>query len=329
MRRADLFTIVCVTPVLCSLVWAIGHTRRNGTGDAKLLLDAERQRTIHSAMILFSGNDITGALPTPGRINRYTDYKYGHVPNSGPENWKKNSTGHLYSAMIAQRYLDTASVISPGEANPAVAEFGRKSADEFEAYNYLAYNPASDIYWMGDLSDPSNAAPGAPLQGGTNSIFRAKINRPASSGGIGHASYAHLMLNGQRRAMWSRRADHSVIVIGTRGPKNGATVGDEFDLSTTLLFFGTPDLWVGNICRGDGQIESIQVGAGGQFAVEGVSYDCAGETVVDNIFDQEFEACDDVLPEAHQQGDAVLAQNEIVTEDQGGGPKCLRYYDRP
>lgn len=327
MRRVDLITMLCVAPVLCSLVWAIGHARRSDTSDPRFLLDAERQRTIHTAMLLFSGNDITRALPTPGRINRFTDPVYGRVPYAGQRNFRKNSTGHLFSALIAQRYLDPAVLISPGEANPVVAEFGAKEDDAADTYDYDAYQPADDIYWMGDTADPLEVSVGTPPIGYANQIFRAKINRPVTSNGKSHVSYAHLTLDGQRRAAWSAFADHTTVHLGTRGTKNGITVGDEFDLSPTLGFFGPPNVWMGNICRGDGRVEALVVASGGQFGLEGVTYTCTDTTVSDNIFEAEFSDCGNDLEDGYQQGDARLAQSEVVVEGSDGNPKVLAYYD--
>ena len=90
MRRIDLLVALASSTVLCSLLWAVDHGRRMGTADPRLLLDAEQQRTIHNAMLLFSHTDITGDLPRPGKINRYTDPYVGRGTGWGQENFKKN-----------------------------------------------------------------------------------------------------------------------------------------------------------------------------------------------------------------------------------------------
>lgn len=327
MRRTDLLVALASSTVLCSLLWAVDHGRRMGTADPRLLLDAEQQRTIHTAMLLFSHTDITGDLPRPGKINRYTDPSVGRVAGWGQENFRKNSSSHLYSAMIAQRYIDPAVLISPGEANPVVAVFGAKEDDAFDAYDYDAYQPAADMYWMGDTADPATASPGViPQASSPNQIFRSKINRPVGYG-KGHASYAHLALETVRGGRWTSRADHRTVLLGTRGPKRGLSTGDEFDHSPTLRFFGPSDAWVGNVCLGDGRIESMAVAAGGAFNVENVNYSCDAGPVADNIFDAEFEGCAAPDQPSWEQGDIELSMSEVVVPTSDAKVKVVSTYD--
>ncbi len=326
MRRIDFLVALVSSTVLCSLLWAVDHGRRMGTADPRLLLDAEQQRTIHTAMLVFAGNDITGDLPRPGKVNRFTDPVAGRTPGWGSENGRKNSSSNLYSSMIAQRYIDPAVLISPGEANPVVAEFGAKEDDAFDAYDYDAYQPALDVYWMGDTADPSEVAPGQVPSSGVNEIFRSKIHRPLEYG-KGHASYAHLALESHRVGRWSNRADHRTALLGNRGPKRGATTGEAFDRSPTLRFFGPDDVWVGNVCLGDGRIRSQAMKSGGAFTVDGVEYTCAGGAIADNIFNAEFDSCSQELVEPWEQGDIYLSLSEIVTFSADGKTRVFHLHD--
>ena len=104
--------------------------------------------------MIFAESDPGGYLPMPGRINRFTHPNLGRVPGKGPQNYMKDSTGHLYSSMIAQEFFNMDLPISPVEQNPAISQYGTESADAGTAYDYNAYDPPSDTYWMGDSADP-------------------------------------------------------------------------------------------------------------------------------------------------------------------------------
>ncbi len=329
MRKHQGFTLVELLVVIAIIALLIGlllPALAKAQASAKTVKDANNLAQVHKAMLIFSQSD-AGAdyLPQPGRINRFTHPKLGRVPGKGPANWKKDSTGHLFSSMIAQEYFNTDIIICPSESNPAIEQFGKKSDDEFEAYDYLAYKPGDDVYWMGDTADPVSVAPGAALIGTPNTIFRAKINRPLESGGKGHVSYAHCMLSGDRRATaWRNSGDSSKVCLGNRGPKNGATSGDEYTNSPTLLFHGPAQEWQGHYCFGDNHVEF-----GKSFFPPNVSHECGNDTIApDNVFAAEFTNCGPQLINAHEQGDAWLAQNEIMSEDEEGNPRPLAYYDR-
>ena len=319
--------------VLGSLVVAGTTGIRSGAADPVLLLDQQHQRTIHQAMVTFGDRNADGSLPMPGRINRYTSSSLGRQQGAGPENYKKDSTGHLYSAMIAQEYIDTKVIISPGEVNPAVSEYGTSDSDASTAYDYNAYNPANDVYWMGDSADPTQVAPGTTVSGSVNTIFRSKINRKLSQGGRSHTSYAHLMLAGQRRLDWNVKASSDRVLLGTRGPKYGLATGDEYRRSPTLLFFGDPEFWVGNVVRGDGRVERLEQGevenpsTAPTLGFRDLVFQCGDDRPrPDNIFDDEHETCG-VVEGNWKMRDAWLAMNEIVVQDSDGGPRPIAIHD--
>ena len=318
--------------VIGSLVLAGTTGVRTGAADPVLLLDQQHQRTIHQAMVTFGERNADGSLPMPGRINRFTSPYVGRQRGAGPQNWKKDSTGHLYSAMIAQEYIDTTVVISPGERNPVVSEYGTNPSDDSTQYDYDAYDPASDTFWMGDTADPVSVAPGTSPQGGPNQIFRSKIDRPAPYG-RSHTSYAHLMFGGQRRLDWNVKASSDRVLLGTRGPRYGEVTGDEYRRSPTLLFFGDPEVWVGNVVRGDGRVERLEQGevatasTAPVFGFRDLVFQCGDERPVpDNIFNTDVETCIDVTGNWKMR-DAWLAMNELVTDN--GGPKTRAIYDYP
>ena len=321
--------------VLGSLVVAGTTGIRSGAADPVLLLDQQHQRTIHQAMVTFGDRSVDGALPMPGRINRFTSAFNGSRRGAGPHNYRKDSTGHLYSAMIAQQYLDTEVVISPGERNPVVGAFGTRPQDPFESYDYTAYDPSNDTYWMGDEADPKVVAPGTPPSSNLNQLFRSKINRPLSAGGLGHTSYAHLMLAGQRLLDWNVKASSDRVLLGTRGPRNGLATGDDYRRSTTLLFFGDPGVWVGNVVRGDGRVERLEQrevevpSTTSAFGFRDLIFQCGdNRPLPDNIFNDEHESCGYVYG-SWKESDAWIAMNEIVITDFEGNPKPYAIYDGP
>ncbi|MEE2894757.1 MAG: hypothetical protein VX726_03360 [Planctomycetota bacterium] len=318
--------------VLGSLVVAGSHGVRGGAADPVLLLDQQHLRTIHQAMTTFGDRNADGGLPTPGRINRFTSAFVGRQQGAGPANWRKDSTGHLFSAMIAQEYLDTDVVISPGETNPVVSRYGTEAQDDSTEYDYTAYDPPSDTYWMGDAPDPPQVAPGTPPSGGPNFVFRSKINRPPTSG-RSHVSYAHLMLAGQRRLDWNVNARPWTVLLGNRGVKNGAAEGDDYDLSPTLRFFGDPDTWIGNVVRGDGRVERLVQPKFGNtdgtpvFGFRDLVFRCGDEAArPDNIFAAEHDSCGDFTGEWKMR-DAWIAMNEVMFDGGDGSPRPIAIHD--
>ena len=155
MNRTESMTAMACLAVIGSLSLTSAAMIRRGDDGSIARKDADRLRNIHQAMLHFACDDPTGALPTPGRINLWTDPELGSNPGIGPENLGKNSSGHLYSALIAKRYINTADVISPAEVAENVHEY-TGSTDVGEptgtGYEYDTYDPANDVFWVGDQS---------------------------------------------------------------------------------------------------------------------------------------------------------------------------------
>lgn len=325
MRKRQGFTLVELLVVIAIIALLIGlllPALAKAQASARTVKDANQIGQIHKAMMIFSESDPGGYLPMPGRINRFTHPQLGRVPGKGPQNWKKDSSGHLYSAMIAQEFFNPDLCISPVERNPVVSIYGAEAQDETTAYDYAAFDPATDVYWMGDTADPGQVSPGTQPAGAPNAIFRTKINRPPTNG-RSHASYAHSMMCGDRRNYtWRNTGDSSKVVLGNRGTKNGITTNDDYRQSWTLLFHGPDQEWQGHVCFGDNHVEYSK-----SFFPPNVSHECGLDSIIqDNIFDAEFEQCGG-LQGNWKQGDAWLAMNEVVTDGGGGDPQPLAIYD--
>src|SRR5262245_626820 len=149
MRRTRGFTLIELLVVIAIIALLIGlllPALAKAQKNARSMKDGAQQKQIHSAFITYAGT-AKGQLPVPGLINRKatnTAY-YGpggaaqQQPGVGPEDYKWNWTGPLYSSMVAQEYFGTDILIGPTEVNPVV--------QRLENYNYSLYNPAADKYW--------------------------------------------------------------------------------------------------------------------------------------------------------------------------------------
>ncbi len=325
MRKRHGFTLVELLVVIAIIALLIGlllPALAKAQQSARTVKDANQLAQIHKAFMIFAESDPGGYLPMPGRINRFTHPNLGSQPGKGPQNYKKDSTGHLYSSMIAQEFFNLDLPISPVESNPVVSQYGTDSNDDGTAYEYAAYDPPSDTYWMGDEADPGSVAPGTAPSGSPNTVFRSKINRPPTNG-RSHTSYAHSMMSGDRRNYtWRNTNDSSKVVLGNRGVKNGDTSGDDYRKSWTLLFHGPDKEWHGHVVFGDNHVEYSK-----SFYPTNVSHECGLDSIIqDNIFVAEFDQCGS-LAGNWKQGDAWLAMNEVVTDGGGGDPKPLAIYD--
>ncbi len=187
---------------------------------AKRLKDATMQEQLHQSMMIWA-RDFDGQYPLPGLINRLPDPELDmNTPNTGPEDFTLNHTAPLYSAMIAQNYFTPALVVSPLEPSSRITEK--------EDYDYSTYNPVADSYW--------------------DNTFSADLRSTS------HTSYAHMALCGERKHKYWRdtMASTGVPLLGTRGPKDGATTGPQYRDSITLLFSGPEDQWFGNVVLSSG-----------------------------------------------------------------------------
>ncbi|MCH2160669.1 MAG: hypothetical protein MK085_02225 [Phycisphaerales bacterium] len=291
MNRIETATAIACLSMIGSLSLTSAAVIRRGDDGSIARKDADKLRNIHQAMLHFACDDPTGALPTPGRINLWTDPQLGSNPGIGPENQSKNSSGHLYSSLIAQQFITTADVISPAEVAENVHEYTGSTDDGVPTgtgYEYDTYDPANDVFWVGDEPDPAIDVAGQGPWHSTNPRFRVRIHRPylPDGGMLCSTSYAHLQLCGKRKTLnWRVDAAAHTPLLSNRGPKYGATEGEEYTQSPTLLFYEPHDAWQGNVLFGDGHVVLADT-----FQPAGVTHACeGGKAVPDNIFNCEFD----------------------------------------
>jgi len=247
----ELLVVIAIIALLIGLLLpALAKAQKN----ARSLKDKTQIKQIHQSMLVYAEEN-DGRLPVPGLINRQLDpYTGQQLPGRGPEDHQQNDTPELYSAMIARNLLNPKILVGPTEQNPVV-EVDRD-------YDFNTFDPTSDSYW-----DPE---------------FEADIES-----GPSNTSYFHMALCGKRKELkWRDTASNGDPMVGTRGPENGATTGEEYTRSQTLLLHGPEELWIGNVCFADNHVESLD-----NFFPSVTSYWPADQVAAakDNIFDAEFE----------------------------------------
>ncbi len=187
--------IVCIG-ILFAIAFLVLDRRRE---IERSMTDSTRLAQIHQSFLTFA-NEHGNMPPMPGL----------------------NTTADLFSAMIAQNYFNTATVISPFERNPVVREDPN--------YDFSLYDPARDVYW--------NPAFVADLEVGSN------------------VSYAHMPLAGDRmRRQWREARGPETARFGARGPVDAVATADSYACRPD----GT---WRGNVVYADNHIELWTARAG-------------------------------------------------------------------
>jgi prepilin-type N-terminal cleavage/methylation domain-containing protein len=299
----ELLVVIAIIALLVGLLLpALAKAQRN----ARTMKDASQIKEIAKVFDNWAvAND--GKYPIPGLINRGEYEQQGipgleQIPGYGPEDFNKNNTQNLYSALIAQEYFNTDLVIGPTEVNPIVVE----DLD----YDYSLYNPGQDTYWDGDLN---------------NDGFEMNIWAVPGQGFFCNASYAHQAICGDRKSLkWRSIQDSRYPIIGTRGTFEGVLPGDPLhDKSPTLLLHGSKRQWVGNICFSDNHTDQIENFYPAQTTYEPI--DGSSGPIKDNIFAFEFHDTPNVAKSlsdswlvisiyAHSEGEWVLEQYDEVLD---------------
>ncbi len=253
----ELLVVIAIIALLVGLLLpALATAQRN----ARSMKDSAQMKEIHQSFLTFA-NEHKGKLPIPGLINRKTDPFLGDIPDSGPENFKENTSANLYSSMIAQNFFGTDIVVGTTEINPVVVEKTN--------YDYSKYAPGQDSYW--------------------DRFFQMNIFYPTPAPNqICNGSYAHMAICGDRKSIkWRDSQAPGDPIIGTRGIKNGDRAGEpEYDRSPTLLLHGARRQWVGYVCFNDNHTERL-----GNFYPQLTTFESASSQrgpQKDNIFAAEF-----------------------------------------
>jgi hypothetical protein len=146
-----------------------------------------------------------------GRRDRF--FRPSEVDHS--EDWTRDTTANLFSALVMERAVTCENLISKNEFSGYV--------EPYESYDFLAYDPANGVHW-----DPN---------------FRADL------ADISNTSYAHMPLYGARQSkFWRTSMNANVAIVGNRGPKDGV-----HDLNSWT--YSPDGTWGAHVLYGDGHID--------------------------------------------------------------------------
>jgi len=241
----EVVTGLAATTVLLATAAAVVGAGRGEETASVIARDGTHLRQLHQVMAIYA-QDAKSEYPRPGLIDRLAVHRDGaevHLPGVGEEDVSRNITANLYSALIVQNYFTAELAISPVDRNPHVTV----KAD----YNYEAYDPTEDLYW--------------------DATFQADLEN------LSNASYAHLVLDGERvklhwRAVAAGADGPAIPVLGNRGP-----LGGEPDwASYTCSPHGQ---WAGHLVANDGSMIFADA-----MTREGLEFERGSDVRLDNVF---------------------------------------------
>lgn len=226
-----------------------------------------RLRGLHGALLVVAA-ERNGVMPTPGLENRLENVWTGREePGQGPEDVRTNTSRHLWSMLVAQRFVEPAQLVGTTGTSPKVGVMANDDHD--------AHDPANDVDRDGDASGAGNETSGG---------LHADIS---DSGVPSHASYAHLLLTGQRkRVHWCDAMSAGFGLLGNRGPTDGVASGPAYERSYTLALHGPEHAWAGDPGLGDNSTRFVDT-----FTPDCIRYrrlDGEGGLWPDNVFAAEF-----------------------------------------
>lgn len=248
MRAFTLIELLVVMAIIALLIGLLLPALARARATARQVKDGTQIAQIHKSWLIYSGEN-KGVFPTPGLINRQPVVGLGDVPGRGDEDILQNDTAALYSVCIAQNFFTPELAVSTSEPNGNVLV----KTD----YDYNVIRPIMDEYW--------------------DDTFAADLDA------LSNLSYSSTPMFDQRKQReWKNSLTSKFAIVGNRGVENGSLAAADYEESKTLEIHGSRKEWIGNICFNDNHVDVL-----GTFFPEGVTYQEAGETKIDNIFSNE------------------------------------------
>ncbi len=255
MKNKNGFTLIELLVVMAIIALLLGlllPALAKARNSARQVKDSTQIKQVHTAWLTKGTDSPGGKFPLAGEINRI-----GLTPGRGVEDELKNSHANMLSACIAQQFITPAILFSPSEASSNVAVCSN--------YNYSQYKPAQDIYFDGDLTNPTSGNVGVSSQttGALGRRFKTDLTTQSAT------SYATMPLTARQKiAKVSNRRDNQwkvgatggskFPITGNRGVRNGIVTGGadsdplSYSNSLTLKIHGAANQWEGWVCYNDG-----------------------------------------------------------------------------
>jgi prepilin-type N-terminal cleavage/methylation domain-containing protein len=253
----ELLVVIAIIALLIGILLpALGKARQR----ANQLKDSTQIRSVMQALVIFAGNNKDN-YPLPSSIDRNNNTI--EVPDGG-NTQDKNTTGHIFSILIAQGVIETGICFSPIE----LGNYEEYSDYEFDSPEG-AVGGSNTTTLSQALWDPNfrGTPKDAEYDNGTVSNENA-----AGPGGF---SYAHTPPFQFRRPQWSNTFDALEPAISNRGPvyelqgggedgtwqlldDGNASADGETPLglnSITLAMNGSRTEWAGNVGFNDAHVD--------------------------------------------------------------------------
>jgi prepilin-type N-terminal cleavage/methylation domain-containing protein len=242
MRRTKGFTLIELLVVMAIISLLLGillPALNNARAKARETKDGTQIKQVHQSWVTKSLDNQQGRFPLPGEINRV-----GTIVGRGAEDESKNDHASLYSMCVAQNLFSPQMLVSPSESSGAVAVCSN--------YDYTQFNPANDVFWDGDRTNPGGPTPSqhvnftTDVETKSNSSYGAMPLLPRA---------ANAKRSNRRENHWKNSSDSRFAVLGNRGVQNGVDNGPAYSASKTLEIHGGKNSWEGNICFNDNHIQ--------------------------------------------------------------------------